>query len=159
DLTAPQQLSFGQIVPWTPRFALQYFWLLSQLSPADGVQGIRTLTWRSLAASSRLYWSEESITELVGSDVAVDLDPLDRKLPDMNHRGKRMLACIGDVLTAAGTHDLTVIHNDDSTSDVAFVPISFSALIGGGASYSVYLQRKDRLEDANSLYDFRLADD
>ena len=105
----------GAPTAWTPRRALQYIWLLSQIGEyqdTDGelardVPGIDR-RWTSLRSSKRLIWEQKQIAGMVGVDPAGVVDPLDRKMPDTNLRGLSMLNAITRVLEVAGTHGLRV---------------------------------------------------
>ena len=117
DDVFPQALVDGDVCPWTPRRLLQYLYFLSTLGftgTTPDCNGMIKAHWRSLADSTRLEINGDQIASLRGVEAAVDtespastvIDPLDRKMPDMQFQGKTMLAALADTLKVAGTHDI-----------------------------------------------------
>ncbi len=161
DLTVPPVLAEGELVPWTPRLALEYIQFVSSIDASSGIPGLDSSTWRSLASSDRLTWERNSVIDLVGTDVPLAQDPLDRKLPDINVRGVRMLAALNTLLDAAGTHQLQLTYPANETySVVGFQPVSYSALTSpGGNTPKVNLLRGGQVRTTDTLFDFDLNDD
>lgn len=150
-------LTPNSLTAWTPRRMLQYLRLLTKLGPGD-VPGIDVLKWRSLKDCTRLNWLV-SANNLIGRDSEQEFDPLDRKLPDMNFRGMRMLGAVTKLLSAAGTHGLYLEYEDDK-SLVSFYSKGFSGQLD--VNYSATNLRILRGGDANdidTIYDFELDED
>jgi hypothetical protein len=109
----------GKVVPWTPRRILLYMQLLANVSENDSIPGIYADSgWRSIGLSDRLYWFSSSVDSISSSELlrtndnrsaeSSDIDPLDRKMPDVSFQGKTMLNAMNDVLAITGTHGIVV---------------------------------------------------
>ena len=174
DETFGTELVDGQLAPWTPRRALLYFWLLANISPNLGIPGLDASTWRSIYASERISWDFRSVEGMRGVDPAYGSssnDPLDRKLPDMNFRGDKMLFAIEKVLVNAGTHGQRLVSgpmqghptlgNDKPgvyKSVMDFYPKGFSGVFGG-ANGTIPILRGGEANTINTAFDFQLDED
>jgi len=165
---ASPALALNAIVPWTARLWLTYLWavanmntngLNAQLGYTTGrVQGIRGDHWRCLYGQSRLVWDLASITGMVGVDPATkEIDPLDRKLPDMSFRGMAMLSAIDKTLEAVGTHGMRLAYQE-AKSYVEFYPRGYSGL-QAGRGIDIPLQRSGDADDIHTAFDFSLNED
>ena len=156
----------SEVVPWTPRRALQYIWLICHVQHGD-VQGIRFEEWRNLTKSKRLLWPIESLTGLSGLD-AVNLpkDPLDRKLPDMTLQGESVLSAIVKILEVAGTHDLTISYqgigggdpSESTMGTLAFVPRGLGARDNAQRTKTHLSLRRGGPVDDQGAWDFDLRE-
>ena len=160
----------GQIYPWTPRWAMFYWWFLTQLSPSSGVQGICADYpagpdyWRSLVNCTRLNWTKTGMgpSVMVGADPAYGgTDPLDRNMPDTSFKTLTILGAVSKTLDVAGTHDLQLtLDSTDNTPDtcistVNFMPISWAAVITGTTTIlSIPLVRGGQLATSDTAFDF-----
>lgn len=184
-----KDLQVGVPTFWTPRRWLMYLWLLANL-PADGaaVAGVVAGEWRSLRSrkgngglfdqeSARLMWDRSTITSLVGIDPAGGYgtsiggdsqtqgqDPLDRKMPDTNFAGQKMLGVLCKTLDMAGTHGLRLIPYMDGAfvwySKIDFFPCGFSTTRDLSRKNAVIpLQRGGVVDDINTAHDFQVVED
>lgn len=156
------EITEGRLTPWTPRLFLKYLCLLANL-PSSAVAGIHTNHWRSLYGSADCRWRVDSIDGMRGAIALGDyVDPLDRKLPDIDFRGTRMLRAITRALDCAGTHSLRVTPYMDSAgsinSRVEFVSKGWSALLTADP-LPINLKRGGTMDTVDTAVDFSLAED
>jgi len=167
DEAAPA-LSLNAIVPWTARLWLTYLWAVANMTTnglnaelgytTGRVQGIRGDHWRCLYGQARLAWLLSSVTGMVGVDPATsEIDPLDRKLPDINFRGMKMLGAIDRTLQAVGTHGMRLAYQG-AKSYVEFYPRGYSGLQGGNY-IDIPLQRGGSADDIHTAHDFAMNED
>lgn len=169
--------NIGQIYPWTPRWAMYYWWFLTQLDPTMNIPGICSDYptgpdyWRSLTACTRLTWKAEVMTPsvMIGADPAYGgTDPLDRNMPDTGFRTMTLLGVIAKTLDVAGTHDLQLMPTpadlddpdpSDCYSAVNFMPISWAAVSEDTTTVlSIPLVRGGQLATSNTAFDFDIRE-
>lgn len=154
----------GEIAAWTPRRFLKYLWFCLNINPAYG-KGVIPEEWRGIFASKRLAWDEKTIDAMVGYDPASEqsvglVDPLDRKMPDIDFQGQTALIALDRTLKTAGTHDFgfKAIAGDGENeykSTIVFYPLAYSAFVGADSA-TVPLQRGGTCTNPHTVYDFSL---
>ena len=169
----------GKIGPWTPRRYLMYPQLIAMLQVDDGgtpqtsrIIGVRLDHWRSLYNSNnkqRLKWDLGTVLGLKGVDPASsNIDPLDKKMPDMTFQGQMLGSGINKTLQMAGTHvlrlDRTQLEGDAGSpseirsSHIAFSPVGYSG--AGAANKNIIVAQSGAMSDSiTTAYDFQLHED
>jgi hypothetical protein len=155
--TFEDELVNGKRTAWTPRRALLYWQTIANLGPGD-VPGVASDTWRSIKNSTRLKFLEAALN-LISRDATDTFDPLDRKMPDTEFRGMKLLAAIQRTLDVAGTHGFKLEYGDEE-SYVTFYPRGVNgATTQVEQTLDLHLTRGGNADDLNTVYDFDLDED
>lgn len=152
----------GTIVPWTPRMVLLYLQLLANIGEEYGIQGIqKNRGWRSIAQSKRLLWEDYSVTSISASELVGenDIDPLDRKMPDISFQGKTMLRCIMETLNVIDTIGFGIEYRTFNGKPFSSIRFYHKYPITEGKVVKLQRIGKADIDNADTIYDFQVFED
>jgi hypothetical protein len=160
----PDSLYTDSVSPWTPRRALEYIRLVlhyKEILGLDRLDGMTGEVENSLV-SDILGIPATAASGMVGIDSSFSaIDPLDKKLPQVQVQGDSILGALGKILAIAGTHDLDISYDTTSLtagkSIIRYRPIGLSAV---GTGTDLKMQTRGKVDvQYGDVYDFSLSED
>lgn len=164
----------GGYCAWTPRRFLYYLQFMMQENFTlnidgigdDGLRNRDSVTPLATLNINYLRLNGSAITGLIGYDAAdVDdqfwksgVDPLDRKLPDVNFQGMTLASAFDTALKAAGTHDAVMELDPAGYTKMTFKPIRWSGSQTGDA-VEIPIQRAGTVSTSAGAYGFDSSED